>query len=108
MNRRNRGGGFLQDFYDSLHLRSPTTLRNTSSCLAQNFYHHNVVEENHHHKVFLENVHTRGDNSVVGSRYAEINKRCERFVNKYKTFPDYSDIFDIVVGTNRKFQLRLG
>ena len=40
---------------------------------------------------------------LTGSRYPEINKKVEKLVNVFKTFPDYQDIRDIVVSCNRKF-----
>ncbi|XP_013388789.1 uncharacterized protein LOC106157618 isoform X1 [Lingula anatina] len=43
-----------------------------------------------------------------GSRYAELNKAIERFINKKHIFPDYYDVKKIIQKTNVKHHLRLG
>ena len=42
----------------------------------------------------------------AGSRYPEINRKVEKFVNKFREFPDYQDIRDIVIRSNNKFKLK--
>ncbi|XP_065931387.1 enolase-phosphatase E1 isoform X3 [Magallana gigas] len=42
-----------------------------------------------------------------GTRYPEINKKIEKFVNKKKCFPDYNDIRDIIVSANNSRALHL-
>ncbi|KAI8771170.1 leucine-rich repeat-containing protein [Biomphalaria glabrata] len=42
-----------------------------------------------------------------GTRYKEINKRLERFLNKTKIFPDFTDIKNIVKLTNKKYKMNL-
>lgn len=42
-----------------------------------------------------------------GTRYPEINKKIEKFVNKKKCFPDYNDIRDIIVSVNNSRALHL-
>ena len=46
--------------------------------------------------------------SLLGTRYQEINKKVEKFVNKFKVFPDFQDIRDIILVANRKHHLQLG
>uniref|UniRef100_K1QAQ1 Death domain-associated protein 6 n=1 Tax=Magallana gigas TaxID=29159 RepID=K1QAQ1_MAGGI len=43
----------------------------------------------------------------TGTRYPEINKKIEKFVNKKKCFPDYNDIRDIIVSANNSRALHL-
>lgn len=43
-----------------------------------------------------------------GTRYTEINRRIEKFVNKKKIFPDYNDIKKIVNQVNTHYKLYLG
>ncbi|KAH9505372.1 hypothetical protein Btru_058535 [Bulinus truncatus] len=42
-----------------------------------------------------------------GTRYEEINHRLERFLNKRKIFPDFTDIKNIVKLTNKKYKMNL-
>ncbi|BFZ20296.1 hypothetical protein BsWGS_23335 [Bradybaena similaris] len=42
-----------------------------------------------------------------GTRYQEINRRIEKFLNKKKEFPDFQDIKSIVKLTNKKCNLNL-
>lgn len=42
-----------------------------------------------------------------GTRYPEINKKIEKFINKKKCFPDYNDIRDIIVSVNNSRALHL-
>uniref|UniRef100_K1QJV1 Death domain-associated protein 6 n=1 Tax=Magallana gigas TaxID=29159 RepID=K1QJV1_MAGGI len=42
-----------------------------------------------------------------GTRYPEINRKIEKFVNKKKCFPDYNDIRDIIVSANNSRALHL-
>ncbi|GFO09648.1 Death domain-associated protein 6 [Plakobranchus ocellatus] len=41
------------------------------------------------------------------TRYKEINRKLERFLNKTKTFPDIHDVKRIIRGTNSKYKLNL-
>ncbi|CAH1786838.1 unnamed protein product [Owenia fusiformis] len=43
-----------------------------------------------------------------GTRYPDINKRIERFINKTRQFPDYHDIRKEIMKTNQKKGLKLG
>uniref|UniRef100_X1Z3N2 Daxx histone-binding domain-containing protein n=1 Tax=Capitella teleta TaxID=283909 RepID=X1Z3N2_CAPTE len=43
----------------------------------------------------------------AGSKYPEIDKRIQRFINRKKEFPDYHDIHRIVSACNEKFDLHL-
>ena len=44
----------------------------------------------------------------AGTRYPDVNKRIERFINRNQIFPDFTDIFEIVTRCNVKFSLHLG
>lgn len=43
-----------------------------------------------------------------GTRYTEVNKRIEKFINKKKIFPDYNDVKKIVTQVNSHYNLYLG
>ena len=40
---------------------------------------------------------------VTGTKFPEINKKIEKLINKYKVFPDYHDIRQIVQICNMKY-----
>ena len=40
---------------------------------------------------------------ATGTRWQEINRKIEKLVNKFKTFPDFQDVRDIVKSCNRKY-----
>ncbi|XP_064616182.1 death domain-associated protein 6-like [Liolophura sinensis] len=42
-----------------------------------------------------------------GTRFPEINKKIERFINKKKMFPDFHDIRDIIIKVNKRKELNL-
>ncbi|XP_062620564.1 neurofilament medium polypeptide-like isoform X2 [Saccostrea cucullata] len=42
-----------------------------------------------------------------GTRYPEINKKIEKFVNKTKCFPDYHDVKEIIISVNKSKSLRI-
>ncbi|XP_029656874.1 death domain-associated protein 6 [Octopus sinensis] len=43
-----------------------------------------------------------------GTRYTEVNKKIEKFINKKKIFPDYNDIKNIINHVNTEHKLYLG
>ncbi|XP_061169688.1 inner centromere protein A-like [Saccostrea echinata] len=42
-----------------------------------------------------------------GTRYPDINKKIERFVNKTKCFPDYHDVKEIIISVNKSKSLHI-
>ena len=45
---------------------------------------------------------------ILGSCYAEINTKVEKFLNKDTIFPDYQDIHKLVQHCNEKYGYKLG
>lgn len=43
--------------------------------------------------------------SFPGTRFPEVNRRIQRFVNKNKVFPDFHDIRNLVRAANKKYNL---
>ncbi|XP_042200739.1 death domain-associated protein 6 isoform X2 [Callorhinchus milii] len=46
--------------------------------------------------------------AFTGTRYPEVNRRVERFINKPDNFPDYQDIRNIITKANARHGLGLG
>jgi len=44
---------------------------------------------------------------VVGTNYPEVNNLISRYINKYRTFPDYQDVRDIIVRCNDRHSLKI-
>ena len=44
---------------------------------------------------------------VSGTRYPQVNKKIERFINKKKVFPDYHDIRNVIRFVNKDKRLHL-
>ena len=44
---------------------------------------------------------------VVGTKYPQVNSLISRYVSKYRTFPDYQDVRDIIVRCNQRHSLNI-